>query len=197
MAPTQFVKEPQPGDLIEISRKGYQHWAVYVGNGEVVHVIPISEASGVSKTLLDTTVRVTRQTIWDAVGSDGYRVNNLLDDKYQPRQPDLIVEDAHRREGQVLPYCIATRNCEHFVTELRYGKPESRQVRIVSKAAIISTGVVGLLVQQVAGGVVAGGLVTGVAISGGMVAGVLVAGAAFALVGALVKKSAPMSMSCQ
>lgn len=30
-------KRPQPGDLIEISRGLYAHWAVYVGDGFVVH----------------------------------------------------------------------------------------------------------------------------------------------------------------
>lgn len=30
-------KKPQPGDLIEISRGLYAHWAVYVGDGFVVH----------------------------------------------------------------------------------------------------------------------------------------------------------------
>ncbi|KAM3850603.1 phospholipase A and acyltransferase 2-like [Diretmus argenteus] len=144
MAPTLFDKEPQPGDLIEISRVGYQHWAVYVGDHEVVHAIPVSEDSGVVGnllSLLDTTVQVRCQKIWNAVGSDDYRVNNLLDDEYQPRHPHLIVKEARRMEGQVLPYCVATRNCEHFVTALRYGKPESRQVRMVSEAVMVGAGV--------------------------------------------------------
>ena len=29
---------PKPGDLIEITRVAYQHWAVYVGDGYIVHV---------------------------------------------------------------------------------------------------------------------------------------------------------------
>ena len=30
--------QPKPGDLVEIFRPGYQHWAVYVGEGDVVHM---------------------------------------------------------------------------------------------------------------------------------------------------------------
>lgn len=35
----QSSNDPQPGDLIEISRKVYMHWAVYVGEGYVVHLV--------------------------------------------------------------------------------------------------------------------------------------------------------------
>jgi len=31
------------GDLIEIFRKAYSHWALYVGNGYVIHLTPPSE----------------------------------------------------------------------------------------------------------------------------------------------------------
>lgn len=31
------------GDLIEISRFGYEHWAIYVGKGYVVHLAPPSK----------------------------------------------------------------------------------------------------------------------------------------------------------
>lgn len=73
--------------------------------------------------------QVRRQKIWEVAGSSEFEVNNLLDDEYSPREPLAIVRDACRMVGRELPYCIATQNCEHFVTELRYGKPESRQVR--------------------------------------------------------------------
>ena len=37
--------EPQPGDLIEIFRPFYRHWAVYIGNGYVVHLAPPSKGT--------------------------------------------------------------------------------------------------------------------------------------------------------
>ncbi|KAF7642275.1 hypothetical protein LDENG_00261040, partial [Lucifuga dentata] len=126
-----FDKEPKPGDLIEIFHGAYQHWAVYIGNHEVVHMIPPNEDLGVLGgllTLIDSsTAKVRRQKIWEVVGSHRYHVNNLLDDTYQPRDRRAIVRDACRMVDRELPYCVATQNCEHFVTELRYGKRESRQ----------------------------------------------------------------------
>lgn len=36
----KYDETPKPGDLIEVFRVGYQHWAVYVGDGFVVHKAP-------------------------------------------------------------------------------------------------------------------------------------------------------------
>uniref|UniRef100_A0A3B5JWY8 Phospholipase A and acyltransferase 3-like n=1 Tax=Takifugu rubripes TaxID=31033 RepID=A0A3B5JWY8_TAKRU len=38
MAPVLYVVKPEPGDLIEIDRGFYQHWAVYVGEGFVANL---------------------------------------------------------------------------------------------------------------------------------------------------------------
>lgn len=37
--------EPKPGDLIEIFRPFYSHWAIYVGDGYVVHLAPPSKGT--------------------------------------------------------------------------------------------------------------------------------------------------------
>ncbi|XP_028857225.1 uncharacterized protein LOC114802504 isoform X2 [Denticeps clupeoides] len=34
---------PQPGDLIEIFRPAYQHWALYLGDGYIINLSPIDE----------------------------------------------------------------------------------------------------------------------------------------------------------
>ncbi|XP_076002885.1 phospholipase A and acyltransferase 4-like [Genypterus blacodes] len=138
MAPILFDEEPKPGDLIEIFRGAYQHWAVYIGNNEVVHMIPAGDDSGILGNLLtmaeSSTARVWLQKIWDVVGCHRFHVNNLLDDEYQPRQRHIIVQDACSMVGKELPYCVISRNCEHFVTGLRYGRPNSRQVQDVAVA---------------------------------------------------------------
>lgn len=71
---------------------------------------------------------VKKEQLWDVAGSDKYTINNLLDEKYEPRPIHVIIREAHSLLGQELPYCVFRGNCEHFVTELRYGKAESRQV---------------------------------------------------------------------
>lgn len=80
-------------------------------------------------TLLGTDkAQVKRQKISEVVGLRKCRVNNLLDCKYRPRDRHIIVTEAKRLVGQELPYSVITHNCEHFVTRLRYNKPESQQV---------------------------------------------------------------------
>ncbi len=71
---------------------------------------------------------VMRQKLTEVAGSDRFRINNELDNKYQPRDPDTVVKDALHLVGEMLPYSLTTSNCEHFVTGLRYGKQESLQV---------------------------------------------------------------------
>ncbi|XP_071354644.1 phospholipase A and acyltransferase 4-like [Trachinotus anak] len=140
MAPTLFDRDPKPGDLIEIFRGMYQHWAIYIGGNEVVHLLPPSDDAGPLDLLMfldSNTAQVRRQKLWEVVGSHSYQINNLLDDEYEPRERHIIVREACRMVGRELPYSVATQNCEHFVTELRYGKPESRQVKTAQTAAVI------------------------------------------------------------
>lgn len=142
MAPTKYDQKPEPGDLIEIFRGSYQHWAIYVGEGYVIHLAPPSEhaqagAYSMMSVLCDKAT-VKKEELYEVVGNNDYRINNLLDEKYEPCPVREILRDAHSLLGQELPYCVFRGNCEHFVTERRYGKPESRQVR---KAVEIGVGV--------------------------------------------------------
>ena len=72
---------------------------------------------------------VKRAELWDVVGTDRWQINNTLDDQYEPRPACLVVQEALEYVGAKLPYCVFQSNCEHFATELRYGKAQSRQVR--------------------------------------------------------------------
>ncbi|KAK5857789.1 hypothetical protein PBY51_011009 [Eleginops maclovinus] len=149
MAPTLFDQSPKPGDLIEISRGTYEHWAIYIGGNEVVHMIPpMSDDSSTINHLLmlldSHKAEVRREKIWKVVGPHSYEINNLLDDQYEPRERHAIVRDACRMVGQELPYSVTSHNCEHFVTELRYGRPESRQVNraaVIGGAAVLGVGI--------------------------------------------------------
>uniref|UniRef100_A0A3P9H9B1 LRAT domain-containing protein n=1 Tax=Oryzias latipes TaxID=8090 RepID=A0A3P9H9B1_ORYLA len=122
-APT---KESKPGDLIEIIRGNYSHWAVYVGNGYVVHFGAPKSQSGSSIGGVDGIVM--KEKLEDVAGKDKWRVNNSLDKKYKPLPPDEIVKKACSLVGVSLKYHLTKYNCEHFATEMRYGKAESRQV---------------------------------------------------------------------
>ncbi|XP_062253444.1 phospholipase A and acyltransferase 3-like [Platichthys flesus] len=121
----------KPGDLIEIFRdEPYQHWAVYIGGQMVVHLVPEGGQSSGSSANPSSSSRaeVKLEKFADVVGSDRYQVNNLLDDKYKPCDPSIIVKEACERVGREPKYDLVDYNCEHFANEMRYGKAESRQV---------------------------------------------------------------------
>nr|XP_040056498.1 phospholipase A and acyltransferase 4-like [Gasterosteus aculeatus aculeatus] len=149
MALTPYNHNAQPGDLIEIFRPGYQHWALYIGGNEVVHLTTSGSDSGsfgVMMTVLSTVGTVECHKIREVVGNDRFKINNLLDHRYKPRDRGVIVRDACELVGRELPYSAATFNCEHFVTGLRYGEPESRQVQtaatILGVGALVALGAV-------------------------------------------------------
>lgn len=39
----KYPGNPRPGDLIEVFRPGYQHWALYLGDGYVINIAPLGE----------------------------------------------------------------------------------------------------------------------------------------------------------
>ncbi|XP_029970364.1 phospholipase A and acyltransferase 4-like [Salarias fasciatus] len=131
MAPTLYNQKPEPGDLIEIFRGPYEHWAVYVGDGYVVHLTAASDVPGSSSKNLSSVPNknglVYKEKLQDVVGTNKWRVNNILDNKYRPRPVDDIVKDACALVGKKVTYDVSSSNCEHFATGLRYGKPKSRQ----------------------------------------------------------------------
>ena len=71
---------------------------------------------------------VKKERLCDVVGRDPYRVNNKHDDKYNPFPPSKIVQWAEELVGRELYYSLTSKNCEHFVNELRYGVSRSDQV---------------------------------------------------------------------
>uniref|UniRef100_A0A3Q2PGM6 LRAT domain-containing protein n=1 Tax=Fundulus heteroclitus TaxID=8078 RepID=A0A3Q2PGM6_FUNHE len=130
-------KQPKPGDLIEIFRSTYQHWAVYIGGGYVVHLVV--DVQSKSHTLyLEFCKIVLKEKLEEVVGNDRWRINNYLDKKRKPQQVYAIVKQAIGLIGTRLQYNVATSNCEHFANDLRYGKPTSRQVAVVGTVVGLS-----------------------------------------------------------
>ncbi|KAL7834681.1 hypothetical protein SRHO_G00289280 [Serrasalmus rhombeus] len=132
--------KPQPGDLIEIFRGTYQHWGLYIGEGDIIHLAPPCETAGAGpnclmSVLCDKAI-VMREGLHQVVGRDRFHVNNLLDSKHKPRSICVILRDALSLAGLEMPYCVLRGNCEHFVTELRYGRAESRQIHYAVKIGV-------------------------------------------------------------
>uniref|UniRef100_A0A3Q4GFX2 LRAT domain-containing protein n=1 Tax=Neolamprologus brichardi TaxID=32507 RepID=A0A3Q4GFX2_NEOBR len=119
---------PQRGDLIEIFRDSYQHWAVYVGDGSVVHLVVPSKSRTHFPQLNSSQGAVREETLRAVVGNDQWQINNSLDSTYRPRPADVIVTEARSWVGRTITYHSIRRNCEHFATEQRYGVSASQQV---------------------------------------------------------------------
>ncbi|CAL8356638.1 unnamed protein product [Merluccius merluccius] len=155
----QYDVKPEPGDLIEIFRYSYQHWAVYIGEGFVVHLAPPLEGPGAGAnsmmSIVSDSALVKQDELWDVVGTDKWQINNTLDAEYEPRPAYVVVREARASVGRQMPYCVFWRNCEHFATDLRYGKPQSRQVRKAVEVALVA-GVVGLGLVALVGAIFGG-----------------------------------------
>ncbi|XP_074860640.1 phospholipase A and acyltransferase 1 isoform X2 [Carettochelys insculpta] len=123
---------PQPGDLIEIFRPAYQHWALYLGDGYVINVAPVEEGAAAllasAKSVFSRKALVRMQLLKDVVGSDTHRINNKYDGAYAPLPVEQIIRHSEFLIGQEVSYDLLGSNCEHFVTLLRYGEGVSEQV---------------------------------------------------------------------
>ncbi|NWY36131.1 HRSL1 enzyme, partial [Sylvia atricapilla] len=120
---------PQPGDLIAINRPGYQHWALYVGDGYVIHVTGVNSGSveGRSSSKF-VRAQVKKQLLKDVAGKNKWRVNNKYDRSYTPFPVKYIIHRAESCIDRNVTYNVLSSNCEHFVTLLRYGVALSDQV---------------------------------------------------------------------
>ncbi|XP_070282518.1 phospholipase A and acyltransferase 3-like [Myotis yumanensis] len=138
--------ELKPGDLIEIFRPGYQHWALYVGDGYVVHLTSAGDITGaaLANIMSSGTERaiVKKELLSKVAGKCMYRVNNKHDREYPPLPPREIVRRAEEKVGQEMPYNLTSDNCEHFVNKVRYGVHRSDQVYQATE--LILTGILGM-----------------------------------------------------
>ncbi|XP_053266424.1 phospholipase A and acyltransferase 3-like [Podarcis raffonei] len=129
-----MAQSPKPGDQIEIYRIGYQHWAIYVGDGYVVHLTAADEGIGSSPSIpLSANTKkavVKKEKLSKVAGNDYWMVNNEKDRKYKPRPVCEIISTANEYVGMKIDYNVVMQNCEHFAAILRYGQPYSRQAEV-------------------------------------------------------------------
>nr|XP_039326879.1 phospholipase A and acyltransferase 5 [Saimiri boliviensis boliviensis] len=121
---------PRPGDLIEIFRIGYEHWAIYVEDDCVVHLAPPSEEFEVGSitSIFSNRAVVKYSRLADVLHGCSWKVNNKLDGTYLPLPVDEIIQRTKKMVNKIVQYSLIEGNCEHFVNGLRYGVPRSQQV---------------------------------------------------------------------
>ena len=123
--PRSLVDKLQPGDLIQV--KGsyiqqwfYSHFAVYYGNGYIIHVY---------KPTLGEPVKVMQDLMVDIFQGSLVRKNNHMDNTihFHAKTPREIVLTARSMVDQIWDYDLLTNNCEHFAAFCRYGRKVSLQ----------------------------------------------------------------------
>ncbi|XP_076972037.1 phospholipase A and acyltransferase 5 isoform X2 [Tamandua tetradactyla] len=122
--------KPRPGDLIEIFRIGYEHWAIYVEDDCVVHLAPPSEEFEVGSitSVFSSRAMVKYSRLEDVLHGCSWKINNKLDGTYLPLPVDRIIQRTKNMINKIVQYNLIEGNCEHFVNNLRYGVPRSQQV---------------------------------------------------------------------
>jgi hypothetical protein len=122
---------PEKGDMIEIKRKNYAHWVLYVGAGYVIHVVV--KRGGIARVMKEKLVDITMGSLC--------RVNNLLKAAQRlnlfARDISDIIWTAEQYLGNTLRYHLFDENCEHFVTLCRYGTAFSEQGLAANKKPFI------------------------------------------------------------
>ncbi|XP_057584850.1 phospholipase A and acyltransferase 3-like isoform X2 [Hippopotamus amphibius kiboko] len=149
--------EPQPGDLIEIFRPSYCHWAIYVGDGCVIHLAP-QTGSGRVQAVLTNKATVKKEWLCDVAGRHRYRVNNKHDDKYRPLPPSKIIQRAEKLLGKEVPYKLTSKNYDDLIINLRYEIPHRHPVRNVINTAFFGGA---MFLGASMGGVVGLGMILG------------------------------------
>ncbi|MBZ3885965.1 Ca(2+)-independent N-acyltransferase, partial [Sciurus carolinensis] len=122
--------KPRPGDLIEIFRIGYEHWAIYVEDDYVVHLAPPSEEFEVGSitSVFSNRAVVKYSRLEDVLQGCSWKINNKLDGTYLPLPVDKIIQRTKNMVNKIVQYSLIEGNCEHFVNDLRYGVHRSQQV---------------------------------------------------------------------
>jgi len=122
----------EEGDLIEIQRDIYAHWAVYVGDGHVIHLVDYTNGKA----------QVLKQKLVDIAVDCVCRVNNLVKAAQRRnlthRNVDNILKAAYERLNDIFDYHLINNNCEHFATNCRFGSRFSEQALAAENKPIIS-----------------------------------------------------------
>nr|XP_060635560.1 phospholipase A and acyltransferase 1-like [Anolis sagrei ordinatus] len=112
---------PKLGDMIQFQMPLFQHWGIYVGNGDVVHfALP-------AVNVFPLRFKVRKAKVKDVSPVLTYAVNNKYDKVHYPLPPEHVVKRAEHMVGKVIKYDPGRANCEHFVTLMRYNVAISRQ----------------------------------------------------------------------
>ncbi|KAM3920285.1 uncharacterized protein RB166_014677 [Leptodactylus fuscus] len=104
------------GDIIEILQPGHRHWAIYVGDGTIVHIT--GSIVGIGEDSVHGNSVVEKSTLETEAKGCEIKVNNIYSGELIPIPKEEVVRSALKIVGESKPYGSCCRN---FVLELKYG----------------------------------------------------------------------------
>jgi hypothetical protein len=133
----------EPGDLLVFKRSlGYDHYAVNVGDGYIIHATSMSKGTG----SLDVLGSCSGSSKIAAIKKEKYRVtpgNEVhVEGTWKGRKPlpvDEIIKRAESKVG-IRDYSVLFNNCEHFARWCRYDEKSSDQADGLKMMAAGATG---------------------------------------------------------
>ncbi len=134
------------------AKSRYEHWAVYIGEGEIIHYQAPQGSNGLTAKLNSG---VIQETLQEYMGRRGEGVTVRLGELsskadrefFQTLDPEVVAERARSKVGKK-EYNLFRNNCEHFAMWCKYGKEMSDQIHW---GAAIAIGLVGFVAGAYAG----------------------------------------------
>jgi hypothetical protein len=114
------------GDIIAFKRLFFTHYALYIGDGMVIHRDKFAGKAQVAITYLSE------------IPGEPYVANEQFSGLKRV-STETSIKNAKDRIGETR-YNLLTANCEHFVTEHRYNVVMSNQVRQIKSIVICALG---------------------------------------------------------
>ena len=145
----------------------YLHYAVYIGNGEIVHY---TKAKGEKKS------KIVREKLKDFLSRCSRAIRHFNGNSCfgKPIGSGEKIRDRAISQIGAADYNIVLKNCEHFARWCREGAKTSRQVNVVGIGGVTVVGVgFGTLVGAGVGVVGTGGAATAAGATAGATAGVV------------------------
>lgn len=145
------IQRARIGDQLEFHRGVYSHWAVYVGNEEVIHLAGINSFDSActfnpkpkftigGKIFIKAEVK--RESVWKVIRGSKVKINNDKDKSCRPFRPHEIVRKAKGMIGDI-GYNVFWQNCEHFAALCRYGVAWSKQADNALTAIVVGGAII-------------------------------------------------------
>lgn len=170
------ARDLQPGDLIEIDRGTYNHWAMFSNKSDngtfwCFHVTTVDgdfeKKGAILSSARNAFAGIKKHKLKDIIEDNASkkpsqaRINNKIEEATRkrcvPLPIDKIIQNLEKRKDEPVEYNLTHSNCEHYVTNWKYGSGWSRQVELAATStiagiAVAATGVLGLIIYSIFGG---------------------------------------------